>query len=35
MNVYQATAAFELFTGRPADAAAMLVHSNLLLESGR
>jgi shikimate dehydrogenase len=35
MNVYQATAAFELFTGRPADAAAMLVHSTLLLESGR
>jgi shikimate dehydrogenase len=35
MNVYQATAAFELFTGRPADSAAMLVHSTLLLESGR
>jgi shikimate dehydrogenase len=35
MNVYQAVAAFELFTGRPADAAAMLVHSTFLLESGR
>jgi shikimate dehydrogenase len=35
MNVYQATAAFELFTGRPADAGAMLVHSAELFESGR
>ena len=35
MNVYQAVGAFELFTGRPADAAAMLVHSTFLLESGR
>lgn len=35
MNVYQATAAFELFTGRPADAESMLAHSTRLLESGR
>lgn len=35
MNVYQATAAFELFTGRPADAGAMLAHSAELFESGR
>ncbi len=35
MNVYQATAAFELFTGRPADAEAMLAHSTGLLEAGR
>jgi shikimate dehydrogenase len=35
MNVFQATAAFELFTGRPADADAMLDHSTALFESGR
>ncbi|GIF75873.1 shikimate dehydrogenase [Asanoa siamensis] len=35
MSVYQATAAFELFTGRPADADAMLGHSPELVESGR
>jgi shikimate dehydrogenase len=35
MNVFQATAAFELFTGRPADTGAMLAHSAELFESGR
>lgn len=35
MNVYQATAAFELFTGRPADVGAMLDHSAELFGSGR
>jgi shikimate dehydrogenase len=35
MNAYQAIAAFELFTGRPADTEAMLAHSTALLESGR
>jgi shikimate dehydrogenase len=35
MNAYQATAAFELFTGRPADAGAMLAHSAELFDSGR
>lgn len=35
MNVYQATAAFELFTGRPASTGAMLAHSTALLEAGR
>jgi shikimate dehydrogenase len=35
MNAYQAIAAFELFTGRPADPEAMLAHSTELLESGR
>jgi len=34
MSVYQAVAAFELFTGRPADAEAMLAHSAELLRSG-
>ena len=34
MNAYQAIAAFELFTGRPADPEAMLAHSTHLLESG-
>jgi shikimate dehydrogenase len=34
MNAYQAVAAFELFTGRPADAEAMLAHSAQLLRSG-
>jgi shikimate dehydrogenase len=35
MSVYQATAAFELFTGRPADTEAMLAHSDELLEAER
>lgn len=34
MNAFQAVAAFELFTGRPADAEAMLAHSAELLHSG-
>ncbi|GLH98137.1 shikimate dehydrogenase [Phytohabitans aurantiacus] len=34
MNAYQAVVAFELFTGRPADAAAMRAHSAELLDSG-
>jgi shikimate dehydrogenase len=34
MNAYQAAMAFELFTGRAADAEAMLVHSAELLSSG-
>lgn len=33
MSVYQAVAAFEIFTGRPADADAMLAHSDELLRS--
>lgn len=35
MNAFQAVAAFELFTGRPADSAAMLAHSANLLAAGR
>ncbi|GAA1875116.1 shikimate dehydrogenase [Asanoa iriomotensis] len=35
MNAFQAVAAFELFTGRPADPEAMLAHSAELLASGR
>ncbi|MEU4560559.1 shikimate dehydrogenase [Actinoplanes sp. NPDC023936] len=35
MSVYQAVAAFELFTGAPADAEAMLADSEELLRSGR
>jgi shikimate dehydrogenase len=35
MNVHQATTAFELFTGQPADTEAMLAHSTALLESER
>lgn len=34
MSVFQAVAAFEVFTGRPADAEAMLAHSAELLRSG-
>jgi shikimate dehydrogenase len=34
MNAYQAAVAFELFTGRPADAEAMRAHSTRLLSSG-
>jgi shikimate dehydrogenase len=34
MNAYQAAMAFELFTGRPADAEAMRAHSTRLLSSG-
>jgi shikimate dehydrogenase len=35
MNAYQAVAAFELFTGRPADPEAMIAHSAELVRSGR
>ncbi len=35
MNAYQAVAAFELFTGRPADEEAMIAHSARLVRSGR
>jgi shikimate dehydrogenase len=35
MSVFQAVEAFELFTGRPADAEAMLAHSARLLRSER
>ncbi|MDG4825249.1 shikimate dehydrogenase [Asanoa sp. WMMD1127] len=35
MSVFQATTAFELFTGRPADAAAMLAHSGELVDAER
>ncbi|SNT48351.1 shikimate dehydrogenase [Asanoa hainanensis] len=35
MSVFQAVAAFELFTGRPADAESMLGHSTELLAAGR
>jgi shikimate dehydrogenase len=35
MSVYQATAAFELFTGRQADTGAMLAQSAALLAAGR
>jgi shikimate dehydrogenase len=34
MNAYQAVAAFELFTGRPADPEAMIAHSTELCRSG-